>query len=1453
MSGRRTLLRGPSLTLVIMLVVGGVLAVPLPAAAAPASVQLRVASDGTAPFDTLDATAANGIVRTNDTLTYEWNYSAPSGESVTFVHTLSTSPLIRFEASNTAQCTGAGAGSISADGHTLTCSVLADPTGSGSVPITVKPSGAVPNGTVISSAMTADGLSGGSTTTIVVGQPQLSLAANLWGASTSASVNGAAGNGFIYSFVVSQAAGAKGTELVGAPLTFTADLSTLTPNATVVPGSCGPNNRGGSAVPYGKVGLISGATATNSVADSGTITCSLTGQVLTVTITGANLEGATNPTTGAQGNTLPARTYLVSGIVTVFVPSTDIGASSINRTLQYKGFDPTSATGQSNFGTGYETGSEPTAAACTYVSDNVTRGNDNCFSTTFSPRSAGWGSYFVVGDTSISAAPAGAATTGTAGDGVASPGELFYDRMTIYSTSGPSLTNPGVCSKWNSAELHVVGVGRAWKGAGQLAASSYTVEYASLPMATDALRRSTSCATGTWYPSVEAAGGPSAVNAVRFLYTGGTLANGEFLLFIPQMQVQPVAAGTVVATFSSARLSEGENWNASYYVRETNVPNYTGNRMTVSDGRLRVAQSNTAGVTQSVQAGATYTYTVSPTVTRNTTSTGAVPGVTVTDTLPACARYVPDSASIPVELVAANNGTDGIPCTGDSGETGPKLLFKLGPIVPGTAIPAITFRVTILRIAADNTAATNSAVISSDAAVAIDLTKRTTAADITVRNQTQFAVAETTTTPQISGDGSVVFVVAYRNLSGLTVPRLTVVTELPYSGDANGSAFAGTLSFANVTKPANAAVECTGDAHGTISTDPTSTANTYGSTCDSSTTAVRITVTNLTNTSVDRVAITLTATGSATGNKYLSTINSAYLPNGSSTAVTVPGGDKTQVTVVSSGISGRAWYDVDNDGVRLAVESAAASLPVALTGTDDLGAAVSRTTSTAADGTYSFTGLRAGTYVVTFTNGSPPAGATFAPKRAGSDRSVDSDVNPATGATDSIVLGTGAQIAAIDAGIRYAPPAVSLAASAASVVFTGPVTLTATVPAAVTGTITFTADVGSGPQAGTTVTLGTASITNGSAAWTGPLPAYGATVTRAVYGGSGTYPGATSSPVPVENAAGASDLVITQFRMSGPGGAADQFVQILNRCAFPVPLGGVVVRAADGTAVTLPASAGTLPAGRSFLVAGGGYSLTGTAIPDLTVGSLGGPGGLRVSVPDTAGTVLDAVGTAAGYTSGTPLPAFTGSPAEQYAWLRFAPLGTPRDTGDNAADFVLVSTTGGVVGGVQSTVGSPAPASRTSPVGGSTTFVSSLVDPSTAYTAEPNRVVVNGAPGALVVRRVITNTGPTTAATMRLRVNSLSEQHGAPRPDGPAPANAAWLRLVAPSTSTTTLTIGGQPVVVQNLTPAGPAGGAGAGLNSTYDVTLPAGGLAPGASVAVALSFAVDRRGPFWFTYDVES
>ena len=87
--------------------------------------------------------------------------------------------------------------------------------------------------------------------------------------------------------------------------------------------------------------------------------------------------------------------------------------------------------------------------------------------------------------------------------------------------------------------------------------------------------------------------------------------------------------------------------------------------------------------------------------------------------------------------------------------------------------------------------------------------------------------------------------------------------------------------------------------------------------------------------------------------------------------------------LLSVGLSGAVFADLANDGVQqLPNDLGLAGVTLDLTGTDDLGAAVSATTSTAADGTYSFTGLRPGVYTVT--EPTQPAGTVNGITTAGS-------------------------------------------------------------------------------------------------------------------------------------------------------------------------------------------------------------------------------------------------------------------------------------------------------------------------------------------------------------------------------------------------------------------------------------------------------------------------------------
>lgn len=434
---------------------------------------------------------------------------------------------------------------------------------------------------------------------------------------------------------------------------------------------------------------------------------------------------------------------------------------------------------------------------------------------------------------------------------------------------------------------------------------------------------------------------------------------------------------------------------------------------------------------------------------------------------------------------------------------------------------------------------------------------------------------------------------------------------------------------------------------------------------------------------------------------------------------------------------------------------------------------------------------------------------------------------------------------------------VSLDVSTTSTTLGGSVVLTATVgPAGSTGTVAFTETITTGPKAGSSATLGEVPVgTDGTAAIAVTLGAFGAHQISATYGGDGEHSAAATPATTVEVVATPGSILVSEFRLSGPSGAGDQYVELANVSPNAVALEGFQVTASSGAVTTLPND--VLPSGRSYLVTGTGFSLGAVAHSDYAPNTDLGVGGVAVLAPDTIKTLTDAVGPdIAGYHLGASLPAFSAPPDDQYAWVRTQVTSYLRNTQNNATDFALVSGTGGLVGGVQSMLGSASPTGLTD--AWMHTFVarSSLLDPGVAVGSAPNRVMVKiqaGTPGALTVRRVITNTTSGTITAMKTRLHSISEANG---------LGAGWsgtgvpaeIRAVNPVAPTTTIQVAGSPVTVQNLSVDAPVSSSpGGGLNTTSTVPLPSGELFPGQSVAVAFTFATDKAGTFWFGYDVDT
>ncbi len=426
----------------------------------------------------------------------------------------------------------------------------------------------------------------------------------------------------------------------------------------------------------------------------------------------------------------------------------------------------------------------------------------------------------------------------------------------------------------------------------------------------------------------------------------------------------------------------------------------------------------------------------------------------------------------------------------------------------------------------------------------------------------------------------------------------------------------------------------------------------------------------------------------------------------------------------------------------------------------------------------------------------------------------------------------------------------------ATVRFGTAVTLTAAVgPSTAGGTVTFTDVPTTGPRAGTTITLGTAAVTSGVATLTAALPAFGANPVTAAYSGDSNDASAISAADSVEVTGYQDEVIVTEFRTSGPGGANDSYTELYNTGA-PVPLAAFRITSSSGTTITLPLDAGTLGTNRSYLITGAGYSLGGVATSDDPVPTLGS-GGIKVQAPDTLGTQTDAVGPSTGFHRGAALAAVPTSVTAQYAWVRAEIAGRPANAGSNGGDFRLVSTTGGMVGTQQSVVGSASPTGTANPYQHNASLLSALLDTATGQALSPNRVYVAGIaglPGTLTVRRTITNNAGVTITAAKVRITAISQDHGDPQPGvATQPARVALLRVVDPALSTGSVLVGGTVRTVRNLSVDAPISGQrGGGLNSTLTIPL-GGGLAPGDSVDVAVTFAVDTGGTFWFAYDVDA
>ena len=371
-------------------------------------------------------------------------------------------------------------------------------------------------------------------------------------------------------------------------------------------------------------------------------------------------------------------------------------------------------------------------------------------------------------------------------------------------------------------------------------------------------------------------------------------------------------------------------------------------------------------------------------------------------------------------------------------------------------------------------------------------------------------------------------------------------------------------------------------------------------------------------------------------------------------------------------------------------------------------------------------------------------------------------------------------------------------------------------------------------------------------------------------------------------------LIISEFRLRGPNGANDEFVEIYNNSnadAFVFTLdgsSGFALVASDGTTrFTVPNNT-TIPARGHFLgVNSAGYMLANYG----GTGAAAGNATYTTDIPDNAGIALFNTATVANFTMQNRLDA-VGSTVEsntlykegagypalipfsiEYSFYRDLSGGTPKDTGDNAADFLFVDTNftdaGASSGAPPTHLGAPGPENLTSPVQRNASIKPMFIDPGcTGNAAAPTQACPryrdptpdpanNSTLGTLSVRRRFVNTTGVAVSRLRFRIVAITT---APQGAGNGTADLR-ARTSTDQTAICQGTGGGCPgpgavITIGGTTleqpPAQPNGG---GFNSTLSagtINL-ANQLANGDGINLQFLLGVQQGGSYSFFINIEA
>jgi len=388
----------------------------------------------------------------------------------------------------------------------------------------------------------------------------------------------------------------------------------------------------------------------------------------------------------------------------------------------------------------------------------------------------------------------------------------------------------------------------------------------------------------------------------------------------------------------------------------------------------------------------------------------------------------------------------------------------------------------------------------------------------------------------------------------------------------------------------------------------------------------------------------------------------------------------------------------------------------------------------------------------------------------------------------------------------------------------------------------------------------------------------------------------------------AGQLVISEFRLRGPNGLADEFIEIANNSGADHTVvalsgSGYGIAASDGiTRCSIPNGTVIPNKGHYLCVNSIGYSLATYPAGNATTAT--GDATYTTDIPDNAGIALFNNNSGGGsYTLANRLDA-VGSVNEANTLYKegtgYAPLlpfsidysfyrdncgkhgsiitfgacptgGNVKDTNNNQADFVFVNTNGTEAGaGCSGCLGAPGPENLSSPIERNASFAVNLLDNCVASASPPNRVrdftsnpAQNSTFGTLDVRRTVVNNTGGNVTRLRYRIIDLTTF---PVPFSPSGTGIADLR---PRTSTdlvvtvdrppcgsgtSNITVHGTTLEERapNPNPQQPNGG---GFNSSLSSgTVTIGTPIPnGGTIDVHFLLGVQQTGSYKFYVNVEA